>query len=40
VLDGWKADTTSPMPTYEAGGWGPAEADQFIRQIGENWRKP
>jgi len=40
VLDGWKADTTSPLATYEAGGWGPAESDQFIGQIGERWRKP
>jgi glucose-6-phosphate 1-dehydrogenase len=40
VLEAWKADTTSPIPTYEAGSWGPPEADEFIRQIDESWRKP
>ena len=41
VLDGWKNDTTSPLPTYEAGSWGPAEADEFFRKVtGEGWRKP
>jgi glucose-6-phosphate 1-dehydrogenase len=40
VLDAWKADTASPMPTYEAGSWGPTEADEFIRRIGDGWRTP
>ncbi len=41
VLEGWKADGTSPMPTYEAGSWGPAEADEFFRAAtGERWRTP
>jgi glucose-6-phosphate 1-dehydrogenase len=41
VLDGWKTDTTSPMPTYEAGSWGPTEAEDFIRKVaGEGWRTP
>jgi glucose-6-phosphate 1-dehydrogenase len=41
VLDGWNDDTTSPLPTYEAGSWGPAEADDFFRRVtNEGWRKP
>ena len=40
VLDAWSSDTTSPIPTYEAGSWGPPEADDFIRRIGDGWRKP
>ena len=40
VLESWNADRTSPIPTYEAGSWGPTEADQFIRRIGDGWRTP
>ena len=41
VLEGWERDTISPIPTYEAGSWGPTEADEFFRRVtNENWRKP
>jgi glucose-6-phosphate 1-dehydrogenase len=39
VLDHW-ARTPGPLPTYEAGAWGPAEADAFIARDGGKWRRP
>jgi glucose-6-phosphate 1-dehydrogenase len=33
----WRADRT-PLPTYEAGEWGPAEADALIEKDGRRWR--
>jgi glucose-6-phosphate 1-dehydrogenase len=40
VLDAWREDTTSTIPTYEAGSWGPAEAEELIRAVGGTWRVP
>ncbi len=39
VLEGWARDT-APLPTYEAGSWGPAEADSFITRDGWSWLNP
>jgi glucose-6-phosphate 1-dehydrogenase len=39
VLDHW-ARTPGPLPQYEAGSWGPAEADAFIARDGGKWRRP
>jgi glucose-6-phosphate 1-dehydrogenase len=39
VLDHW-ARTPGPLPQYEAGAWGPAEADAFIARDGGRWRRP
>jgi glucose-6-phosphate 1-dehydrogenase len=33
----WRADRT-PVPTYEAGEWGPAEADSLIEKDDRRWR--
>jgi glucose-6-phosphate 1-dehydrogenase len=38
VLEAWAADTTSPIPTYEAGEWGPPEADQRAGATPRRWR--
>ena len=38
VLDAWQAQRDEPLPTYEAGEWGPIEADQLIEQDGRAWR--
>ncbi len=38
VLEAWAADTTTPMPTYEAGEWGPPEADQRVGATPRRWR--
>jgi len=37
VLDRW-AEQTAPLPTYEPGSWGPAEADRLIASMGRTWR--
>ncbi|HEU4368141.1 MAG TPA: glucose-6-phosphate dehydrogenase [Methylomirabilota bacterium] len=39
VLDHW-ARTPAPLPAYDAGSWGPAEADAFIARDGGKWRRP
>jgi glucose-6-phosphate 1-dehydrogenase len=39
VLDHW-ARTPGPLPLYEAGSWGPSEADAFIARDGGKWRRP
>jgi glucose-6-phosphate 1-dehydrogenase len=33
----WQAERT-PIPTYEAGEWGPVEADALIEKDGRRWR--
>jgi glucose-6-phosphate 1-dehydrogenase len=38
ILDAWKADQSSEIPTYEPGSWGPPEADLLIEQDGRRWR--
>ncbi len=38
VLDAWKASKASGIPTYEAGEWGPPEADRMIAADGRRWR--
>ncbi|PYN96690.1 MAG: glucose-6-phosphate dehydrogenase [Candidatus Rokuibacteriota bacterium] len=40
VLRAWARDTSSPIPTYEAGSWGPREADAFVTSDGYPWRNP
>jgi glucose-6-phosphate 1-dehydrogenase len=39
VLEQWAADS-SPRPTYAAGTWGPAAANQMLWSDGHNWRTP
>ncbi|HEY1014384.1 MAG TPA: glucose-6-phosphate dehydrogenase, partial [Herpetosiphonaceae bacterium] len=39
ILERW-AEQKATLPEYEAGTWGPAEADEFITSDqGRNWRK-
>jgi glucose-6-phosphate 1-dehydrogenase len=38
VIDAWSR-TPAALPTYEAGSWGPAEADAFIGRDGGAWRQ-
>jgi glucose-6-phosphate 1-dehydrogenase len=40
VLTAWERDETIPLATYEAGSWGPAEADALIARDGAAWRRP
>jgi glucose-6-phosphate 1-dehydrogenase len=37
VIDAWSR-TPAGLPTYEAGSWGPAEAEAFIARDGGTWR--
>ncbi|PYM26487.1 MAG: glucose-6-phosphate dehydrogenase [Candidatus Rokuibacteriota bacterium] len=39
VLEAWSR-TPAALPTYEAGSWGPPEADAFIARDGGAWRQP
>jgi len=39
VLEAWSR-TPAALPTYEAGSWGPPEADGFITRDGGAWRRP
>src|SRR5439155_1200533 len=40
VLDAWAESPGPPLCLYEAGSWGPAEADAFIARDGGAWRQP
>ena len=39
ILDHW-GRTPGPLPQYEAGSWGPAEAEPFVGRDGGKWRRP
>ena len=38
ILDVWNAIPPRDFPNYEAGSWGPADADQLLAQDGRSWR--
>jgi glucose-6-phosphate 1-dehydrogenase len=40
VLESWGSGDPRKFPNYEAGTWGPAEADTLIERDGRTWRKP
>ena len=41
ILTGWAALPTAPyFPNYEAGSWGPDEAQALIERDGRQWRRP
>lgn len=40
VLDYWAKNPPEKLPTYEAGSWGPKEADALLGRDGCAWRKP
>jgi glucose-6-phosphate 1-dehydrogenase len=40
VLQAWSAGDPRKFPNYEAGTWGPAEADTLIERDGREWRRP
>ncbi len=39
ILQKW-TETTGHFPNYEAGEWGPKEADDFLERDGRRWRRP
>jgi glucose-6-phosphate 1-dehydrogenase len=38
VHEQWRAEGRTAIPSYEAGEWGPAEADAMIARDGHRWR--
>jgi glucose-6-phosphate 1-dehydrogenase len=38
VHEKWQAEAASCIPTYEAGEWGPPEADALMTRDGHRWR--
>jgi glucose-6-phosphate 1-dehydrogenase len=40
ILEGWHTSGKPPLVTYEAGTWGPQEAETLIEQDGRTWRRP
>jgi glucose-6-phosphate 1-dehydrogenase len=38
VLEAWKTAGVTDIPTYEAGEWGPREADDLMAANGRRWR--
>ena len=38
ILDAWAANPTKDIPTYVAGGNGPAAADELLARDGRAWR--
>ena len=38
ILEGWSA-LDEPLAQYEAGIWGPTEADRLIQRDGRSWRR-
>ncbi len=39
VVQGWSAAAKGPLPQYEAGSWGPEEADALLARDGRSWRR-
>ena len=39
ILDYWAAQQSPARPHYEAGTWGPPEADALIERDGRTWRR-
>ncbi len=39
IEDAWTAQAENPLPTYAAGGNGPAEADALLARNGHHWRE-
>jgi len=38
VLEQWQKTPEPGFPNYQAGSWGPGEADKLIEQDGQSWR--
>jgi glucose-6-phosphate 1-dehydrogenase len=39
ILNGWSQMSVESLPAYEAGTWGPVEADAFLKMEGRQWRE-
>ena len=39
IIEGWARSLQPQFPNYEAGTWGPDEADDFMERDGRRWRR-
>ncbi len=39
IMDGWNEQAAADIPKYEAGSWGPEQADRLIARDGRTWRR-
>jgi glucose-6-phosphate 1-dehydrogenase len=39
IIEGWARSQPPRFPNYEAGTWGPDEADGFMERDGRRWRR-
>jgi glucose-6-phosphate 1-dehydrogenase len=40
IIKTWDRTKPNNFPNYEAGSWGPKEADEFLQRDGRRWRRP
>ena len=40
IIQVWNLSKPRNFPNYEAGSWGPREADEFMAREGRRWRRP
>ena len=40
IIQVWSLSKPKNFPNYEAGSWGPREANEFIQRDGRRWRRP
>ncbi|TET94630.1 MAG: glucose-6-phosphate dehydrogenase, partial [Dehalococcoidia bacterium] len=39
IIEGWARSKAPRLPSYEAGTWGPDEADGLMERDGRRWRR-
>jgi glucose-6-phosphate 1-dehydrogenase len=39
IIEGWREHPLSRLPEYQAGTWGPPDADALIERDGRHWRR-
>jgi glucose-6-phosphate 1-dehydrogenase len=39
IIEAWAAEPQPDFPNYEAGSWGPPEADELLARDGRRWRR-
>ncbi len=40
IIQVWSLSKPKNFPNYEAGSWGPKDADEFMQRDGRRWRRP
>ena len=40
IFEAWGSPDAPPVVHYEAGTWGPPEADALLKPLRHSWRKP